>query len=172
MEYWDIYDQDRNKTGKQIKAGSVLIKNEYRLVAHLCIFNEKDELLIQKRHKNKSIYPGKWDFSVSGNVQAHETSRDAMIRELQEELGIRLPIESLRSSLSFNFDQGFDDFYLFIHELDIKNLTLQKEELTQVMWANKKEILDMLEQDLFLPYHSSVIELLFFMKDEMKIHTK
>ena len=82
MECWNIYDQDRKKTGKVAKAGSSLSKNEYRLVAHLCIFNEQGDMLIQKRHKDKSIYPGKWDLSVSGGVQANKTSHDAMIREL------------------------------------------------------------------------------------------
>ena len=56
--------------------------------------------------------------------------------------------------------------------MDINQLTLQEDEVTDVRWASEKEILEMLEEDLFLPYHSSVIELLFFMKDDMKIHTK
>ena len=171
MESWDVYDRDRNKTGKKVKAKSKLLEGQYRLVCHLCIFNSKNELLIQKRHRNKTLYPSMWDLSVSGSVQAGENSRIAISRELSEELGIELSLKDTRSSLTFNFDKGFDDFYLLNYDLELKDLKLQKDEVMNVGWASKEEILKMIDENSFLPYHQSVINLLFFMKDDMRIHT-
>lgn len=172
MEYWDLYDKDRIKLNKKIKAGTSLLDGEFRLVAHLCIFNHKNQLLIQKRHSGKSLYPGCWDLSLSGSVQAGEDSRQAMVREAKEELGLQLSLDKVRVSLSFNFDEGFDDFYFITQDLDLNTLSLQVEEVTQVMWASELQVLALIEQNHFIPYHPSLISLLFFNKDAMRIHTR
>ena len=39
MEYWDIYDIDRMKTGKIVQRQQGLAIGEYHLVVHVCIFN-------------------------------------------------------------------------------------------------------------------------------------
>lgn len=172
MELWDVYDKDRNKTNQTIEAQNKLAKDQYRLIIHVCIFNSDNKMLIQKRHDNKTIYPNVWDVSVGGGVMANEDSHTAAEREVLEELGYKLSLKDQRVALTFNFDDGFDDFFLIKQDPDIKKLTIQKDEVVDVMWASRDEILKMLEKDLFLPYHQSVIELLFFMKDNMKIHTK
>ena len=51
MEEWDVYDYMREKKGYTIKKGDPLKNGEYHLVAHVCLFNSKGELLIQKRRK-------------------------------------------------------------------------------------------------------------------------
>jgi isopentenyl-diphosphate delta-isomerase type 1 len=57
-------------------------------VVHLHVFNNKGELLLQKRSMNKDIQPGKWDTSVGGHIDFGEKPEDALIREAHEELGI------------------------------------------------------------------------------------
>jgi len=57
-------------------------------VVHVLVFNQKGELLLQKRSMNKDVAPGKWDTSVGGHVEAGETISGALNREMQEELGI------------------------------------------------------------------------------------
>lgn len=68
MELWDIYDKDRNFTGKVVPKGTNVADGEYRLSVKVAIFNEKDEMLIQKRQINKVKYPNLWDISVAGNA--------------------------------------------------------------------------------------------------------
>ena len=65
MEYWDIYDDERNKTGKIIARSNRddLSNNENHIAMHVAIFNSKGEMLLQRRSMNKLDDPGKWDFS-------------------------------------------------------------------------------------------------------------
>lgn len=58
-------------------------------VVHVLVFNSKGELLLQKRSMNKDVAPGKWDTSVGGHVSSGETLDEAVIREMEEELGIK-----------------------------------------------------------------------------------
>ena len=54
----------------------------------MLVFNTKDELLLQKRSMDKDVAPGRWDTSVGGHVNAGEAVADAVMREMEEELGI------------------------------------------------------------------------------------
>lgn len=58
-------------------------------VVHVLVFNNKGDLLLQKRSMNKDVAPGKWDTSVGGHVNPGETLDKAVQREMEEELGIR-----------------------------------------------------------------------------------
>ena len=49
MELWDVYDVVRNKTGRTMVRGETFAEGDYHLVVHVCIFNSKGEMLIQKR---------------------------------------------------------------------------------------------------------------------------
>lgn len=57
-------------------------------VAHVLVFNNDGELLLQKRSMSKDVAPGKWDTSVGGHVNSGETLEEAVRREMEEELGI------------------------------------------------------------------------------------
>ena len=57
-------------------------------VVHVLVFNSKNELFLQKRSMSKDVAPGKWDTSVGGHVNAGETLEEAVMREMEEELGI------------------------------------------------------------------------------------
>ena len=48
---------------------------------------------MQKRSKTKDLQPGLWAISVSGHVTKGQTYEEAAAREVQEELGVKLPIE-------------------------------------------------------------------------------
>jgi len=58
-------------------------------VVHLHLFNRAGELFLQKRVMTKDIQPGKWDTSVGGHISPGETIDEALIRETEEETGLR-----------------------------------------------------------------------------------
>ena len=84
MELWDVYDIDRQLTGKVTERvnGKALPQGEYHLVVHIGIFNGKGELLIQQRQPWKAGYPNLWDVSAAGSALAGENSAQAAEREL------------------------------------------------------------------------------------------
>ena len=63
-------------------------------------------------------------------------------------------------------DQGFDDIYLIEEDIDITKLKLQDEEVQSVKWASLEDIVEMINHNKFVPYHKSLIELLFSMRNK------
>lgn len=57
---------------------------------HVLIFNRFEQLYLQKRGALKDESPGLWACSVSGHVDFDETYDQACIREIKEELGIKV----------------------------------------------------------------------------------
>ena len=171
MEEWDLYTCERIKTGRTVVKGSEIPKGYFRLVIHVCVFNKKGELLIQKRQITKSGWPDLWDLSVGGHVIAGETSQQAAERELKEELGIGFSFQGLRPAVSPSFPNGFDDMYTILMDLNPEELILQEEEVQQEGWADRKRVCEMIDEGVFIPYHKSLIELLFFLKDHPEAHT-
>ena len=87
MEFNDIYDKDRNRTGRVHRRGTPWHKGEYGYVVCVWVYDGKGKLLLTRRAKGKS-FAGTWENS-GGAVQAGENSRQAIARELLEETGIR-----------------------------------------------------------------------------------
>ena len=166
MEYVDIYTAQRELTGKTEERGKALGDGEYRLIIHAAIFNRAGQLLIQQRQPFKRGWPGLWDLTMGGAVSAGETSAEALVRELQEELGLAWDLQGEPPALSLTFDHGFDDIYLLRGEVELSTLQLQYEEVAQVKWATQEEVHQMLEDGTFIPYHKSLIDLLFDMREK------
>ena len=113
-----------------------------------------------------------WDITVGGSAISGDTSQSAAEREVYEEIGYKLSLDGIRPALTINFEDGFDDMYLIKKDIEISDLYLQYEEVKAVKWASKEEILKLIDEEIFIPYHKSLIELLFFMKDTKGTHTR
>ncbi len=162
MEWIDVLDKDRKPTGKTVQRGEKLGAGEYRLVVHICIFNDKGQMLMQKRQSFKNGWPGMWDVTVGGGALAGENSRQAAHRELLEEIGVLYDFDDAAPALSVTFEEGFDDYYLIQTEIaDCSKLTLQYDEVAEVRWADRDTIKKMIADGDFIPYYGSFIDLLF-----------
>ena len=65
---------------------------------------------------------------------------------------------------------GFDDIYTLVMDVDLSALTLQESEVQAVKWADEAEVLAMLADGPFIPYHRAFIELLFALRDSRGAH--
>ena len=171
MELWDLYTKDRIKTGQTMVRGDAMPEDLYHIIVHACVFNKKGEMLIQQRQPFKQGWSNLWDITMGGSATAGDTSQTAVERELREELGLELSFEGIRPTLTVHLDEGFDDFYLVECDVDLSALKLQYEEVQAVKWAGHDEIIQMIEEGIFIPYHKSSIDLLFYMKDHRGLHT-
>lgn len=151
-ELWDIYTKDREKTGRLHRRGEKMQKGEYHMVIHVCIFNARNELLIQQRQPFKKGWSNMWDITVGGSALHGESSSQAAEREVFEEIGLKLDLSDVRPDFTINFADGFDDYYLLEREVDIEGLCLQEEEVQAVRWASREEVLLMQEQGTMIPY--------------------
>ena len=162
MELLDIYDENRNKTGRTFVRGTPLKSGEYRLVVHIVIFNAKGQMLIQQRTATKDVDPNLWDVTVGGCATMGDDSRSAAHRELLEELGLDIDFSHERPYITINFESGFDDFYVFErNDIDLTELTLQASEVQNVQWVTLPEILALLERGEFIRYQEGFIRFLF-----------
>lgn len=88
-EVFDVVDEHDRVTGQATRAEVHAGKLLHRAV-HLFVYNKRGDLLLQKRSLLKDACPGLWDSSVSGHLNAGEDYPLAAVRELDEEMGIRL----------------------------------------------------------------------------------
>jgi isopentenyldiphosphate isomerase len=141
--------------------GNPFAEEEYHMVVHVCIFNSRNEMLIQQRQPFKEGWPDMWDVTVGGSAIVGESSQAAAERELFEEIGYKIDLSHIRPHLTVNFEVGFDDYYLVENEVNIGILKLQFEEVQKVKWASRNEILAMIDNSEFIPYHKNLIKLFF-----------
>ena len=172
MELVDLYDENRVPLGRVVERYAKKAPGEYRVVVHVCIFNSLGQLLIQRRSPEKTVWPELWDVSIGGGVDAGETSRQGAEREVLEELGYDLNLTGLRPAMTVNFEGGFDDFFVVTRDLDIRDLRLQKEEVSDVRWVTLEETLAMLEDGQFIPYPPSFLQFLFEARGSFDFPTK
>lgn len=160
-EKCDLYDIDRVKTGEIIERGEQILPDRYRLAVHVCIFDRDGRMLIQQRQPFKSDRSNMWDVTVGGSAVSGDTSQTAAEREVMEEIGLPISLDGERPRITINFDGGFDDIWCLKRDVDISSLKLQYEEVQAVKWATKEEIIAMIDSGEFIPYHKSLIDLLF-----------
>ena len=172
MEFWDLYDIDRHATGEVQQRGVRVPEGRYHLVVHVVIFSTRGEMLIQQRQPFKEGWPNLWDVTVGGSAIAGDTSRTAAQREVLEEIGLRIDLTNELPRLTLPFGSGFDDIYTLVMDVDLSALTLQESEVQAVRWAGEAEILDMLEDGRFIPYHASLISLLFALRNGRGAHAR
>lgn len=164
-ERFDIYDKNRIKTGRTMLRGQKTEGDWLRSVIHICIINSQDKMLIQQRQNFKKGWSGMWDVSVGGGVVSGETPCESAEREVLEEIGLKMDFSQMRPSFTVNFNHGFDDYFIIRKDIEISELTLQQEEVQAVKWASCGEIFQMIDSGEFIPYHKSLIQLVFDMKD-------
>ena len=88
MELWDIYDKNKNRTGRTMKRNDWCLKDdEYHLTVLGVVCREDGKFLITKRAMDKAWAPGWWEVS-GGAAMAGEESIDAVRREVLEETGL------------------------------------------------------------------------------------
>lgn len=172
MELVDLYDENRAPLGRTAERYGPKGPGEYRAVVHVCVFDSAGRMLIQRRTACKKIWPDRWDVAVGGGVDAGETSRQAAEREFREELGFPLELGDRRPSVTVNFSGGFDDFFVLVQDLDVEELVLEPEEVSQVRWVTLEEAEDMVEDGRFIPYPRSFLRFLFDMRQTFGFPTK
>ncbi|MCH5192817.1 MAG: NUDIX domain-containing protein [Oscillospiraceae bacterium] len=161
MELWDIYDENRIKTGRTMMRGDPFKEGDYHLVVHICIFNSEGKMLIQQRQPFKKGWSNMWDVTVGGSAVSGDSSRSAAEREVMEEIGLEIDLKGVHPKITITIDNCFNDVYVITQGVDISSLKLQYEEVQAVKWADAEEIKSLIAENKFIPYHTGFIDLLF-----------
>ena len=106
-------DKNDNEVG-HIEKMDAHIKGLLHRALSIFIFNEKNELLLQKRYSGKYHSPGLWTNTCCTHPNKDDRTDDAAIRRLQEEMGFSC---DLKEVFSFMYYIKFDND-LIEHEFD------------------------------------------------------
>jgi 16S rRNA (adenine1518-N6/adenine1519-N6)-dimethyltransferase len=138
-EIFDVVDENDEVTG-QATRGEVHAQKLLHRAVHIFVTNKRGDVLLQKRSLLKDLCPGLWDSSVSGHLDAGEDYATAAVRELEEEMGIRLesaPEEVAR--IAPCVETGWEHVRLFRVKYD-GALRFPSAEIDAAMWFPVGEI--------------------------------
>lgn len=152
-ELWDIYDINKNKTGRTVERGVYGFKEgEYHIVVTGIILNSKNEILITKRAPFKR-FGGMWECN-GGSILAGEDSLQGILRELKEELGVVFKQEEaifLKEIRRDKLPPDFKDLWLFKRNIKKEEITFPDGEATDFMWVTIDEFMKMYEDKIIIP---------------------
>lgn len=151
-----MLDNQGNKTGKIVKKGNKLLEGEYHLVVHIWILNSKGEILIQKRADHLKNNPGLWAITGGAAIQG-EDGQTAVQREAKEELGI--DINPVAKPIRYQWRNTFTEIWIVECEVDLKDIVLQKEEVSDAKWVTNQELKQMIHKGEFHRYEKEYFEI-------------
>lgn len=148
-EKFDVLNELGEFTGEVATRDECHKKGLWHRAVYAFIIDNKGNILLQKRSKNKKLWPNMWDVTVGGHVDSGEFGRQALIREVKEELGIELDdsdIKYLVGSTSINkkgdiINKHYNECYLITKDISISEIKIQKEEVSEVKYFSKDELL-------------------------------
>lgn len=113
-------------------------KNLIHRAIGVMIFNDKGEILIQKRSMNKDLYPGMYTLSATGHVDKGEEYIEAAKRELSEELGIEADIKEEKKFIVESEDET--EMYFLFSAKHNGPFNPSKDEVQDVIFMNMNQI--------------------------------
>ena len=137
MEYWDIYDEKKQKTGRTMKRNDWNMKpDEYHLTVLGVLKRPDGRYLITQRKLDKEWGAGWWEVP-GGGVNAGEDSRDAVIREIREETGLTVTLDTgFRAVVTYSPKPDvMKDVIYFAAEYIGGEAHRQVEEVTELCWV-------------------------------------
>ena len=150
-ELIDILNEKGEKTGEIATRKEVHKKGLWHRVIVVAILDSKGHLLMQQRAETVETNKGKWDVSTAGHVSAGQTSKQAALREVSEEIGLNLKEDELKYIFTYTnntktqpnyIDNQFLDCYIVkkSNDIDINEIKVQQSEVKQVKMCTLKEV--------------------------------
>ncbi len=161
LEFLEIVDKNGNFTGEILERD--IAHNENLLHNEISVFlvNDKSEVLLQKRSPNKKYSPNKWGL-CAGHVDAYESLESAAVREIFEEVGVKIKESDLHFLGRVLFEKNMNSHFTYLYfvriNLNFKDFVIQTEELSKVQWVPILEVRKWVEEGFtsfdtsYLPY--------------------
>lgn len=121
-------------------------RQHFNIAIFVMLRNKKGEYLLQQR-QNTSFLNGFWDTSASGHLERGESVKECIVRETEEEAGIRVNVDSLRLVHVLQFDLNdwpYVDFIFFSDDFKGDALTNEAEKVAALQWFKPEEFPDKL----------------------------
>lgn len=155
QEKLDIVDENDNVIGQDTRENvhkNGLLHREI----HVIIYNDEGKILFQKRSANVDTHPGVFTSAATGHVDLGDTYDKTVIKELEEETGIRAILEDLifvkkvRSKTHDEISNTINNKFTSIYSYKLKKtdvLRLEKGKATSFKFWSLNDILNFSEED-------------------------
>lgn len=155
MEYFDIVDEAGLPTGQICERKQAHREGIRHRTAHIWVIRQlagRTQVLLQKRALHKDSFPGRYDTSSAGHIQAGDEPLESALRELAEELGIQAKAEDMKWAGKFRIcyekefygelfrDNEISFVYVYSRPVEVARLQLQQEEVESVDWFDLEEV--------------------------------
>ena len=152
MEFLKVLDDNKNELSKKVERGKKLNEGQHILLAIIIIENNNNKYLIQKTSKQK----GDCYAFTGGHILYNETSKEGIIREVKEELGIKINKPTYITDIKLGIP--FMDIYYLKQDTKKDELKLQKEEVESIEFLSKEEILNLIKKGRLRQSHSKAFD--------------
>lgn len=136
------------------KTRNAVNKEDIYRVSALWIINSKGEILLARRHHTKSHHPNMWGPAVAGTVEEGETYASNMIKETEEEIGLKYIKPTLGPKMEITGEHHhFTQWFTLKVDKDINDFKIQEDEVEEIKWFTPQELRNGLQvqPDEFLP---------------------
>ena len=148
-EFFDVLNENGEYTGRVESRKKCHSEGMWHKAVAVFMINSKNQVLLQKRSPKKKLWPNTWDITAGGHVLAGEFGFETIIREIQEEIGINVEKNDMTfigaaTSTNISTDivnKHFNEYYIVNKDVDESKLKLQEEEVSEVKWIDKEEII-------------------------------
>ena len=155
-EIFDITDDNGVPTGETVTRSKAHAEGIPHRTAHIWIVRKAGDsyqVLLQKRSAEKESFPGMYDTSSAGHIQAGDEPLESAKRELFEELGIKAEDGDLTFAGKFHIkyamsfhgkifnDNEVASVYIYDKPVDADSLVLQEEEVEEVKLFDIDEVI-------------------------------
>ena len=177
-ELIDIFDENNNALNVQKMKSEAHKLGLWHRASHIWIYNSSGEILLQLRAKKKSLYPNMWDVSAAGHIGTGEDPMIAGLREVEEEIGLKIKNKNLdffmikkhKAIFRNIINNEFYYVYFVKYNGDITQLKLQKEEVQKIKFIsiNKIEKELKINPEKYVPHGDYWFEILNEIKSRLK----
>lgn len=183
MEEWiDVVDVKGEPTGVSCLKSKAHQKGILHASVHVWLYNKNQEILVQKRSKQKDIYPNLWDVSVAGHIATKENHLYSAQREVLEEIGLVLEPEEMDYhgiwEEKHQHDNGLIDheihhIYTAVYKGKASDLKLQQEEVQDAKLVLLKDFIsNCSDQQTYVPHHHTYYNHIVQLLNKIMIHEK
>ncbi len=140
-EIFDVVNDRDEVTGQATRREVHKQKLRHRSI-HAIVFGSDGRVFLQKRSMLKDSSPGRWDASCSGHLNSGEDYDTAVVRELEEEIGLTVSEASGLERL-FKLEAGVETGWEFVWIYRLKSdgpFVLHPAEIERGDWFTTEEV--------------------------------